>query len=82
MAKTIEYKFLSAEVNKGTADNPIIEQIIFNKEMTCKNQTDFDINYQIAEKEAIGEITVSGEFDPIEEEATADDVLNALLGVI
>lgn len=82
MAKVISYKFLSCEVNHGTEENPDIEQIILDKSIICPSQAAFDANYPIAEGEAIpGTIEVSGEFDPEEDTASTDDVLNALLGV-
>lgn len=65
MAKIIEYKFLSCEVNHGTEENPNIEQIILDTKVICPTQAIYDANYPIAEKEAIhGTIAVSGEFDP------------------
>lgn len=70
MAKTISYKIQ-------------IEQTILEKNIVCQTKTVYDANYPIVEKEAIsGTIRVSGEFDPEPEASpTADDVLNALLGV-
>ena len=47
----------------------------------CNTQSEFDANYAIAEKSAVGEIVVEGEFDPVAE-PTADEVLNAMLGVM
>ena len=47
----------------------------------CNTQAEFDANYAIAEKNAVGEIVVEGDFDPVAE-PTADDVLNAMLGVM
>ena len=48
----------------------------------CKTQSDLDANYPIAEKEAVGEIEVTGEFDPEPvAEPTADEILNTMLGV-
>ena len=80
--KTIKYKFLSCEINHGTEEKPIIEQVFLEKEMYCKTQADFDANYPVAEEEAVaGTIEISGEFEPEEDNATTDDVLNALLGV-
>lgn len=79
--KIIKYKFLSCEVNRGTEETPDIEQIIFDVRIPCPTQADYDINYPIAEKEAMGEIIVEGEFDPEVDTASTDDVLNALLGV-
>lgn len=82
MAKIIKYKFLCCEVNHGTEENPDVEQIIFDKRIACPTQASFEVNYPIAEKEAVpGTIEVSGEFDPEQDTASADDVLNALLGV-
>ena len=66
MAKIIKYKFLACEINHGTEENPNIEQSVLGKEVICPTQSAFDENYPIAEKEAVGEITVEGEFDPAE----------------
>lgn len=75
MAKVIKYKFLSCEVNHGTEENPDIEQIILDAELTCPTQAIYDANYPIAEREAYGEITVEGEFDPeLEAEETGNTV--------
>ena len=84
MAKLIKYKFVVAEVNHGTEENPVIEQIFQGKTIECKTQAEFDGNYPIAEKEAMeGTIEVTGEFDPVPlAEPTADEILNAMLGVI
>lgn len=82
MAKVIRYKFLSCEVNHGTEEAPIIEQVVMDKAIECPNQASYDANYPAAEREAIpGTIEVSGEFDPEQDNASTDDVLNALLGV-
>ena len=73
MAKVIKYKFLSCEVNHGTGEKPVMEQIILGKTIECPSQAAYDANYPIAEKEAIaGTIEVSGEFDP-EPEAPRTD---------
>ena len=54
MAKVIKYKFLSAVINNGTEDNPIMEQILLNKTMGWN-----EINEEIAKKEAHkGEYTI------------------------
>ena len=66
MAKIIKYKFLSCEINHGTEEKPDIEQIFLEKSIECKTQAVFNANYPIAEKEAVGEISVEGEFDPAE----------------
>lgn len=48
----------------------------------CPTQAAFDVSYPIAEKDAIpGTIEVTGEFDPEQDNASTDDVMNALLGV-
>ena len=64
--KTIKYKFLSCEINHGTEKNPNIEQVLLEKTMFCKNQTEFDECYPVAEREAVDEIIVDGEFDTAE----------------
>lgn len=54
MAKVIKYKFLSAEINHGTEENPNIEQIFLEKTMGW-NET----NEGIAKAEAYnGEYTI------------------------
>lgn len=82
MAKIITYQYLMAEINNGTEENPDIVKILQNAEIVCPTQAIFDDNYPIAEKEAVGEINVEGEFDPEPVvEPTADEILNAMLGV-
>lgn len=75
--KTIKYQFLSCEINHGTEESTDIEQIFLEKTMFCKNQREFDECYPIAENEAVGEITVEGEFD--EENPTETEILDARL---
>ena len=54
MAKVIRYKFLSAEINHGTEEEPNIEQIILEKSMPWNKA-----NEEIAKKEAYnGEYTI------------------------
>lgn len=65
MAKVITYQFLSGTVNRGTEADPVIEQTTKEKRIICPTQAIFDANYPIAEKEAVGEITVTGEFDHV-----------------
>ena len=75
MAKIIKYKFLSAEINHGTKEEPNIEQIILDKSMECPTQAIYDANLPIAEAEAIpGTLDRDplGEFDP-EPEAQPSD---------
>ena len=69
--KIIKYKFLSCEVNRGTEEEPNIEQVILDAFIECKTQAGYDAIYPIAEKEAIpGTIEISGEFDPESSEPT------------
>ena len=78
MAKIIKYKFLSCEINHGTEENPNIEQVIIDKGIICKTQADFDDRYHIAEKEAVGEITVEGEFEEVVDTPTTEERVEAL----
>lgn len=58
MAKIIKYRILSANGSESGT-----ELGFFEKTIECKTQADYDANYPIAEREAIGEITVEGEFE-------------------
>lgn len=61
MAKVIKYQFLSCEVNHGTEENPVMEQIFLEKFMDWN-----EANEEIAKQEAYnGEYTI--EDDGIEE---------------
>lgn len=52
--KRIKYKFLSAEINHGTEENPDIELILLEKSMTWN-----EANEEIARREAYnGEYTI------------------------
>lgn len=54
MAQVIKYKFLSAEINHGTEEEPNIEQIILDKSMSWSTA-----NEEIAKREAYkGEYTI------------------------
>lgn len=78
MAKVIKYKFLSAEIDYGTEENPDIEQIFSDVTLGWN-----EANEEIAKKEAYkGEYTIEddGQPEPVVE-PTTDDILNALLGV-
>ena len=78
MAKVIKYRFLSSEVNKGTEEKPNVAQIFIDKTMGWN-----DANEEIAKREAYnGKYTIEddGQEEP-ESVETADDILNALLGV-
>lgn len=64
MAKVIKYKFLSAEINHGTEENPNVEQIFLEKTMGWN-----EVNEEIAKREAYnGEYTI--EDDGVEEDIT------------
>ena len=57
MAKVIKYKFLSCEVNHGTEENPVIEQIFLEKSMDWN-----EANEEIAKREAY-----NGEYDIVDD---------------
>ena len=73
--KIIKYKFLSAEVNHGTEENPVMEQIFLEKSIPWN-----EANEEITKREAYnGEYTI--EDDGIEEvvKPTEIDTLDARL---
>ena len=78
--KWIKYKFLSAEINHGTEENPDIEQILLEKSMGWN-----EFNEEIAKKEAYnGEYTIEddGKPEPVvpptpEDETSVWDELDA-----
>ena len=77
--KILKYKFLSAEINNGTEENPDIEKIFVDKSMTYN-----EANEANAKKEAFnGEYTIEddGQPEPMAE-PTTEEVLNAMLGVM
>ena len=58
--KIIKYKYLSAEINHGTEEEPVIEQIILEKSMPWN-----EVNEEIARKEAYkGEYTIEDDGKP------------------
>lgn len=58
--KWIKYKFLSAEVNRGTEENPDIEKIFLDKSMGWN-----EVNEEIAKREAYnGVYTVEDDGQP------------------
>ena len=58
--KRIKYKFLSAEINLGTEEEPNIKQIFLNKSMTYS-----EANEEIAKQEAYnGEYTIEDDGQP------------------
>lgn len=78
MAKVINYQFLSAEVNNGTEENPVMEQIFLEKSVGWN-----EVNEEIAKMEAYnGNYTTEddGQPEPVVE-PTADEILNTMLGV-
>lgn len=77
MAKVIKYKFLSAEINRGTEEEPNIEQFLIGVEVGWN-----EANEEIAKKEAYnGEYTIEDDGQPEPDNTTTDNVLNTLLGV-
>ena len=79
--KILKYKFLSYEINHGTAEEPHIEQVYLDKGVECPNSS-FEVSYAAAKAEAYnGEITVEDVAD-VEAEPTTDEILNAMLGVM
>ena len=76
--KIIKYKLLSSEINRGTDEKPLIEQIFREKEIRCA-AVDLEANEGIAKMEAYnGEYTI--EDDDVEETVvpTSDERLAAL----
>lgn len=77
MAKIVKYKFLSAEINHGTEENPDIEQIFLDKEVKFDTKEQFDNALSYIKDEAYnGEYTVEGEFE--ETEPTAEERITEL----
>lgn len=71
--KAIKYKFLSAEVNRGSDEKPNMEQIFLNKTVPW-NET----NEELAKREAYnGEYTVEDDGQP-KPEATAEERITEL----
>lgn len=77
MAKIIKYN-LCTKINRGTEEKPQIEEILSPVSMGWN-----EANEEIAKREAHnGEYTIEDDGKPeAEPTVTADDVLNALLGV-
>ena len=78
MAKIIKYKFLCGEINHGTEENPDIEQILLDATVGWS-----EANEEIAKREAYNGIyAIEDDGQPVPEyEPTAEEILNALLGV-
>ena len=63
--KTIKYRFLSCEVNRGSEENPKYEPVFVDKELNCPTEADFAINLSIAQEEAYnGEYTIEDDGQP------------------
>lgn len=68
--KIIKYKFLSAEINHGTEEEPNIDQIILEKSMPWS-----EANEEIAKAEAYkGEYTIEDDGQPEPVAPTNEDV--------
>ena len=77
--KLLKYQLMT-EVNLGTEEQPDIIQTFNAVELRCQDDR-LEANLSIAKSEAYnGEVTVE-DIQDVETEQTADDVLNALLGV-
>lgn len=69
MAKLIKYKFLSAEINHGTEENPDIEQVLLDVIMGWN-----EANEEIAKSESYnGEYEIYDDGQPDPEVPTNDD---------
>ena len=73
--KIIRYKYLSAKMET--------EEILIDKEFRCP-ESSLEANVEVAKSEAYnGEYTIEDDGQPEPEaEASTDDVLNAMLGVM
>ena len=85
--KVIKYKFLSAEVNHGTEENPNIEQIFLDMSMGWN-----EANEEIAKKEAYNgeytieddgaeDVTTPTELDKLDARLTYVEMMTGLLEV-
>lgn len=79
MAKVIKYKYQTGEINHGTEENPVLEPILLDAIVGWN-----EVNEETAKREAYkGEYTIEDDGKPEPEtEASTDDVLNAMLGVM
>ena len=79
--KKIFYQYC-VKANYGTEENPNYVDTFVDKTLICHTDEEYERNIQLAQQEAYnGEYTVEEEEDPVPE-PTADDVINALLGVM
>lgn len=66
MGKIIKYQFLSCQINHGTEEDPVMEDVLLEKKIKCTSDT-LKTSEEIARREAYnGEYTITDE--PIEEE--------------
>ena len=66
MSKIIKYQFLSCQINRGTEEAPVMEDVLLEKKIKCTSDT-LETSEEIARREAYnGEYTITDE--PIEEE--------------
>ena len=73
--KKLKYKYLSAEIKRGTEEEPIIEQILLEKSMDWN-----EANEEIAKREAYnGEYTIE---DDGQEEPEATPTLEDRVGTL
>ena len=79
--KKISYRYC-VKANHGTEENPEYVDTFLNKTLISHTEEEYEQNIQIAQQEAYnGEYSIEEEEDPVAE-PTAEDVLNALLGVM
>lgn len=79
--KKITYKFCSISSYEIEEKTEYVTTFL-NKTLSCHTDEEYERNIQLAQQEAYnGEYTVEEVEDPVAE-PTADDVLNALLGVM
>ena len=72
--KKFKYKFVSCQINKGTEENPIIEDLLLEKIV------DFtEANLEIAKVEAVGEISQPFDDGKPEVVSVAEDIDNMLV---
>lgn len=63
--KILKYKLLSCEINRGTEEEPNMEQVFLDKAIEC-SEAAFESNLAIAKAEAYnGEVTVEDVGDPL-----------------
>ncbi len=85
--KIIKYKFLSAEVNHGTEENPVMEQIFLEKSIPW-NEANEEITKREAyngaytiEDDGIEEVVKPTEIDTLDARLTYVEMMTGLLEV-